>query len=50
MFFGAGFGILYVVFMIALAALAVWVLFLLGSYLRLKNAELRDIAARRQSE
>lgn len=43
-------GVLYVVFLVGMAVLVVWVLILLISFLRLKNSELRDAAARRQAE
>ncbi|MEV7646201.1 hypothetical protein [Arthrobacter sp. NPDC089319] len=43
-------GVLYVVFLLGLAVLVVWILILLISFLRLKNAELRAAAARRESE
>jgi hypothetical protein len=43
-------GVLYVVFLVGVAVLVVWVLILLISFLRLKNSELRDAAARRLAE
>ncbi|MGM0928336.1 MAG: hypothetical protein ACQEXN_01315 [Actinomycetota bacterium] len=43
-------GVLYVVFLVGMAVLVVWVLVLLIGFLRLKNTELRDAAARRQAE